>query len=91
MSYQNLLVEGAGPVAVVTINRPQVLNALDDTTLRELTDAFIALMKDAAVRCVILTGAGEKAFVAGADIAAMAGSGRTRGGRSPSWGTGWGR
>jgi len=79
MSYQNLLVEGAGPVAVVTINRPQVLNALDDTTLRELTDAFIALMKDAAVRCVILTGAGEKAFVAGADIAAMAGFGADEG------------
>jgi enoyl-CoA hydratase len=75
MSFQNLLVEGSGPVAVVTINRPQVLNALDDTTLRELTDAFIALQGDAAVRCAILTGAGEKAFVAGADIAAMAGLG----------------
>jgi enoyl-CoA hydratase len=73
MSFQNLLVEGGGPVAVVTVNRPKVLNALDDTTLRELTDAFIALAADAAVRCVILTGAGEKAFVAGADIAAMAG------------------
>jgi enoyl-CoA hydratase len=56
---------------VVTINRPQVLNALDDTTLRELTDAFIALERDPAVRCVILTGAGPKAFVAGADIAEM--------------------
>jgi enoyl-CoA hydratase len=78
MSYQNLLVEG-GPIAVVTVNRPQVLNALDDTTLRELTDAFIALSGDAAVRCVILTGAGEKAFVAGADIAAMAGLGPDEG------------
>jgi enoyl-CoA hydratase len=79
MSFQNLLVEGAGPVTVVTINRPQVLNALDDTTLRELTDAFIAFESDAAVRCVILTGAGEKAFVAGADIAAMAGLGADEG------------
>jgi enoyl-CoA hydratase len=79
MSYQNLLVEGAGPVAVVTVNRPAVLNALNDTTLRELTDAFIALMGDAAVRCVILTGAGEKAFIAGADIAAMAGYGASEG------------
>jgi enoyl-CoA hydratase len=75
MSFQNLVVDAAGPVAVVTINRPQVLNALDDTTLRELTDAFITLEKDAALRCVILTGAGEKAFVAGADIAAMVGLG----------------
>jgi enoyl-CoA hydratase len=72
MSYQNLLVQAGGPVAVVTVNRPQVMNALDDTTLRELTDAFIALAADPEVRCVILTGAGEKAFVAGADIAAMA-------------------
>jgi len=78
MSFQNLVVD-AGAVAVVTINRPQVLNALDDTTLRELTDAFIALEKDVAVRCVILTGAGEKAFVAGADIAAMAGLGAAEG------------
>jgi len=70
MTYQNLLVE-VGPVSTVTVNRPKVLNALDDTTLRELTDAFLALASDPAVRCVILTGAGEKAFVAGADIAAM--------------------
>lgn len=70
MSYQNLLVD-VGAVSTVTVNRPKVLNALDDTTLRELTDAFIALGKDPAVRCVIVTGAGEKAFVAGADIAAM--------------------
>jgi enoyl-CoA hydratase len=70
MSYENLLVEVA-PVSTVTVNRPKVLNALDDTTLRELTDAFIALAADPGVRCVIVTGAGEKAFVAGADIAAM--------------------
>jgi enoyl-CoA hydratase len=72
MSFQNLLVDAGAPVSTVTVNRPKVLNALDDTTLRELTDAFLALSRDPGVRCVILTGAGEKAFVAGADIAAMA-------------------
>src|SRR4051812_35466956 len=72
MAYQNLLVE-AGPVTIVTINRPKVLNALDGATLDELFDAFRSLGGDA--RCAILTGAGEKAFVAGADIAAMAGLG----------------
>ena len=70
MSYQNLLVEVAA-VSTVTVNRPKVLNALDDMTLRELTDAIVALAKDPVVRCVIVTGAGDKAFVAGADIAAM--------------------
>jgi enoyl-CoA hydratase len=71
MSYQNLLVEATAPVATVTVNRPKVLNALDETTLRELADAFVALGREPAVRCVILTGAGDKAFAAGADIAAM--------------------
>jgi enoyl-CoA hydratase len=72
MTTQNVRVEGeSGPIATVTIDRPKVLNALDDTTLRELGAVFAAL--GGAVRCVILTGAGEKAFVAGADIAAMAG------------------
>jgi enoyl-CoA hydratase len=59
----------------VTVNRPKVLNALDELTVRELTEAFVSLGADGAVRAVILTGAGEKAFVAGADIAAMAGLG----------------
>jgi enoyl-CoA hydratase len=71
MSYQNLLVETTAPVATVTVNRPKVLNALDETTLRELADAFLALGREPGVRCVILTGAGDKAFAAGADIAAM--------------------
>jgi enoyl-CoA hydratase len=72
MSYQNLLADVAGPIATITVNRPKVLNALDDTTLRELAAVFTAVSSDPAVRCVILTGAGDKAFVAGADIAAMA-------------------
>ena len=72
MTFTNLIVEAAGPICTVTVNRPKVLNALDLETVRELTDAFVALSNDAAIRCVIVTGAGDKAFVAGADIAAMA-------------------
>lgn len=75
MPYESLAVETEGAVAVVTIRRPDRLNALDDATLRELTAAFQALRGDAAVRCVVLTGGPCKrpAFVAGADIAEMAG------------------
>src|SRR6185436_10496487 len=72
MSYQNLLVESRDGVAFVTINRPEKLNALDDRTVAELGEAFAAVAADPAVRGVILTGAGEKAFVAGADIAELA-------------------
>jgi enoyl-CoA hydratase len=68
MGYQNLLVETRDGIAVVTINRPDKLNALNDRTMDELDAAFAALGADAALRGVILTGAGEKAFVAGADI-----------------------
>jgi enoyl-CoA hydratase len=73
MEYQNVLVETAGPLVTVTVNRPKVLNALDEVTVGELTHAFVALGKDPGVRCVIVTGTGGKAFVAGADIAAMSG------------------
>jgi enoyl-CoA hydratase len=61
----------SGPVATVTVNRPAALNALDGPTLGALLGAFTALAAEPDVRCVILTGAGEKAFVAGADIKAM--------------------
>jgi len=71
MAYQNLLVETRDAVAVVTINRPDKLNALNDRTVEELDAAFTALGADADVRGVILTGSGEKAFVAGADIAEL--------------------
>jgi len=71
MQYTNLLVEVANKVATVTINRPKVLNALDEATLKELDQAFIAFEADPEVKVIILTGAGEKAFVAGGDIAAM--------------------
>jgi enoyl-CoA hydratase len=70
-----VLVDGNGPIAVITINRPGVLNALDERTLRELQDAIVRLVGSPALRCAILTGAGERAFVAGADISAMVGLG----------------
>lgn len=57
-----------GAVATVTVNRPDVLNALDRQTVTELTEVFGRLGQDETVRCVVLTGAGERAFVAGADI-----------------------
>jgi enoyl-CoA hydratase len=71
MQFSNLLAEIDAKVATVTINRPKVLNALDETTLKELDLAFSAFAADPEVKVVILTGAGEKAFVAGGDIAAM--------------------
>jgi enoyl-CoA hydratase len=72
MAYETLIVEIRDGVAVVTVNRPDKLNALSDRTMEELGRAFAALAEDAAVRGVILTGAGEKAFVAGADIGELA-------------------
>jgi len=72
MSYQNLLVESRDGVAFVTINRPDKLNALNDATVAEIDAAFAAIAADPATRGVVLTGAGEKAFVAGADIAELA-------------------
>jgi len=71
MSYQNLKLETREGVAVLTVNRPDKLNALNDATVAELDAAFAALGADGSVRGVILTGAGEKAFVAGADIAEL--------------------
>ena len=72
MSFDNLLLEHDGPVAIVTINRPAVLNALDTPTTDELRRAILQLKHDTAVRVVIITGAGEKAFIAGADINELA-------------------
>jgi enoyl-CoA hydratase len=68
----SVLVERDGPIATVTINRPTVLNALNDATLGALDDAVAALDADDGVRVILLTGAGEKAFVAGADINELA-------------------
>jgi enoyl-CoA hydratase len=67
-----VLVDRQDHVATITINRPDKLNALNEEVLRELAQAIADIGKDANIRCAILTGAGEKAFVAGADIGAMA-------------------
>jgi enoyl-CoA hydratase/carnithine racemase len=72
MSFENLLLERDGAVAVVTINRPKVLNALNTQTLDGLRHAILDLKQDDSVRAVILTGAGEKSFIAGADINELA-------------------
>ena len=71
-ALETLLVERADAVATVTVNRPKVLNALNSQTLDELRRTVLALKHDPAVRAVILTGAGEKSFVAGADINELA-------------------
>jgi enoyl-CoA hydratase len=72
MTFDNLLVERDEATAIVTINRPTVLNALNTQTLDELRRAILELKQDEGVRVVILTGAGEKSFVAGADINELA-------------------
>jgi enoyl-CoA hydratase len=72
MDFDNLLVERDDAVLVVTINRPKVLNALNAATLAELDALFAQAATDDAVRVVILTGAGDRSFVAGADINELA-------------------
>ena len=72
MAFDNLLIEREDRTAIVTINRPKVLNALNAQTLDELRRAMLELKQDAAVGVVIVTGAGEKSFVAGADINELA-------------------
>jgi enoyl-CoA hydratase len=68
MNYNNILIEHKEKIAVLTINRPNQLNALNKQTIAELSAAFKTLEADKNVRVIILTGSGEKAFVAGADI-----------------------
>src|SRR5689334_18846884 len=72
MGYENILLERQDGVAFATVNRPKVLNALNAQTLRELAAAFDEVEADPSVRCLVVTGAGEKAFVAGADINELA-------------------
>lgn len=72
MDYQNLNIDTNDSIAILTINRPKALNALNPQTLKELDCAFDNLINDPSVKVVILTGAGEKAFVAGGDISVMA-------------------
>jgi enoyl-CoA hydratase len=73
MTYESILVEQRGAVTLITINRPQALNALNSHVLDELIDAFTRFEGDVSQGCAVITGAGEKAFVAGADIKEMVG------------------
>lgn len=70
--YENLIVERRGAVTLVTLNRPKVLNALNSAVLEDLIAAFAAFEADDTQGCAIITGAGEKAFAAGADIKELA-------------------
>src|SRR5437773_8152290 len=70
--FENLIYEKKNGLAYVTVNRPAVRNALNAQTVRELGSAFDQAKKDDEVRVVILTGTGDKAFVAGADINELA-------------------
>lgn len=71
MEFKNLLIETSSGITTLTINRPQVLNSLNSEVVQELECALYGLDLDASVKAVVLTGAGEKAFVAGADIKEM--------------------
>ena len=70
--FEHVLVDRDGPVALVTISRPKVLNALSSRTLDELRRVALTLKHDVAIRAIVITGEGEKAFVAGADISELA-------------------
>src|SRR5947199_9919277 len=72
LNLETILYAKKGPIAYVTLNRPKVLNALNKRTWGDLKAAFEDAQDDAAVRGVILTGAGDKAFIAGADINELA-------------------
>jgi len=72
MTYENILFEKKNAIAYLTVNRPKVLNALNMGTMEELRAAFTDIRNDAGIRVAILTGAGEKAFIAGADIGELA-------------------
>ena len=71
MTYETILTETRGAVTLITLNRPQSLNALNSRVLDELIAAFAMFEADPGQRCAVLTGAGEKAFAAGADIKEM--------------------
>ena len=71
MTFDNLSVEHADAVVTITVNRPKVLNALNAATIQELDDCLVGLREDGSVRAVVLTGAGDRAFIAGADISEL--------------------
>src|SRR3977135_445250 len=84
LTLANVLYEKKGAIAYVTVNRPKVLNALNTPTWKDLRTAFEDARDDTAVRGVILTGAGNKAFIAGADIGELAHVAASAAGRSAS-------
>ena len=84
MDYQNILCAVENGIATITINRPKALNALNLDTVTELKDAIEKIAVDKAVKVVVITGAGEKSFVAGADIKEMAT-------KTPAEGSEWGQ
>ena len=71
MSYETITVEQRDAVTLITLNRPKALNALNSKVLEELIDAFAAYQADSSQLCAVLTGSGDKAFAAGADIKEM--------------------
>ena len=71
MAYENIVFEQDGAVGILTVNRPKSLNALNPATVQEIAACLEQVGGDASIRCLIITGAGERAFVAGADISAM--------------------
>lgn len=71
MAYENLILEKEGGLAILYVNRPKALNALNNDTLLEMKDAIASISVDPEIDVLIITGAGNKAFVAGADIAFM--------------------
>ncbi len=81
MSYDNLLVKKNKPIGIITINRPNKLNALNRDTIQELHDLFKTLESEKEIKVIILTGSGEKAFVAGADISEFADFSEKEGGK----------
>src|SRR5690348_10138162 len=72
MNFSNILFEKKNSIAYITVNRPKVLNALNMATMEELRTAFHDIKNDKSIRVVIFSGAGEKAFIAGADIGELA-------------------
>ncbi|MGH9796419.1 MAG: enoyl-CoA hydratase-related protein [Candidatus Acidiferrales bacterium] len=88
MNYENLLYEKRDGIAYITFNRPKVLNALNRKTMQELEAILTDARDDAAVRVLILTGAGEKSFIAGADINELAQQAPVHGKEFSIWGQG---
>ena len=80
MNYENIYIEEEGSIATVTIDRPKKLNALNKQTIHELHVAFKELEEDKTIKVIVITGSGEKAFVAGADISEFSDFGVEKGG-----------